>query len=430
MHPFAKDVMMRGLDEWSKANPQDLQRLCKFFKDVCELRMKQESGKAKIVTKYQKNPITNLPRKYIRPINDKVKPELFIVEGDSALGKAQEDRIADFQGIMPIRGKIINAFKASKKDFFNNEEVQGITRIIFGQDYKKGLTIDDCKVDKIIFMTDGDVDGAHIAALLLRMFVLYFPFLISNGKVYKAIPPLYSIKEGKKTKYFTENIDLIKYIQKRFLTHNDIKNIKKKAITNRELTKFFLTNADYIYFLEKTANTFAVDPYLLEMVLYHYVVNKHKIKYDKLKKEVTSAYRFMNVHKQNGTIIVKGTIDKSNLIIISDKFIRSCTDILNLIEANKDLYYILNKNKATVYTIMKAYEDAMPNAKIFQRYKGLGEMGDGQLGESTMHPDSRTLIQYTMEDAKEAIQFIRDYESDGKKILSEVGLVTRDDLVD
>jgi DNA gyrase/topoisomerase IV subunit B len=57
-------------------------------------------------------------------------------------------------------------------------------------------------------------------------------------------------------------------------------------------------------------------------------------------------------------------------------------------------------------------------------------MGDGQLGESTMHPDSRTLIQYTMEDAKEAIQFIRDYESDGKKILSEVGLVTRDDLVD
>ncbi len=102
MVPFCKDTVMKGLDEWSKANPQDLQKLAKFFKDICELRMKQESGKAKIVTKYQKNPITNLPRKYVRPTNDKVKPEVFIVEGDSALGKAQEDRLADYQGkLMP-----------------------------------------------------------------------------------------------------------------------------------------------------------------------------------------------------------------------------------------------------------------------------------------------------------------------------------------
>jgi DNA gyrase subunit B len=107
------------------------------------------------------------------------------------------------QGIMPIRGKIINAFKCSKTKFFSNEEVQGITQIVFGQEYKKGLTVADAKVEKIIFMTDADVDGAHIAALLLRMFVMYYPFLIEAGMVYKAVPPLYSIKDGKKTKYFT-----------------------------------------------------------------------------------------------------------------------------------------------------------------------------------------------------------------------------------
>ena len=130
--------------------------------------MKQEAGKAKIATKYAKNPVTNLPRKYIRPLTNKHN-ELIIVEGDSALGKAQEDRDPNTQGLFPIRGKIINAFKASKQAFFSNEEVQGITRIIFGQDYRKGLTVEDAKVEKIIFMSDADVDGSHIAALLLRM---------------------------------------------------------------------------------------------------------------------------------------------------------------------------------------------------------------------------------------------------------------------
>lgn len=101
MNGFCKEVAMKGLDEWSKHNPQDLARLAKFFKEIADLRMKQEAGKAKIATKYAKNPVTNLPRKYIRPLTNKHN-ELIIVEGDSALGKAQEDRDPNTQGkIMP-----------------------------------------------------------------------------------------------------------------------------------------------------------------------------------------------------------------------------------------------------------------------------------------------------------------------------------------
>lgn len=96
---FCKDTVMKGLDDWSKTNPQDLQKLCKFFKDIAELRVKQEAGKAKIVTKYQKNPITNLPKKYKKPIN-KTGTELIIVEGDSALGEAEKDRDQYTQGKM------------------------------------------------------------------------------------------------------------------------------------------------------------------------------------------------------------------------------------------------------------------------------------------------------------------------------------------
>ena len=69
--------------------------------------------------------------------------------------------------------------------------------------------------------------GSHIAALLLRMFVMYFPFMIEAGMIYKAIPPLYSIKEGKKSKYFTEQIDIVKYVQKRFLDINTLTTFSK-----------------------------------------------------------------------------------------------------------------------------------------------------------------------------------------------------------
>ena len=74
-------------------------------------------------------------------------------------------------------------------------------------------------MEKVIFMADGDVDGAHIAALLLRLFIMYFPQMIKAGMVYKAIPPLYSIKEGKKNRYFIENTDMVKYVQKTFPAH-------------------------------------------------------------------------------------------------------------------------------------------------------------------------------------------------------------------
>lgn len=154
---FCKETIMKGLDNWAKANPQDLARLSRFFKDIAEVRQKSEASKAKIVTKYQSNVITGLPAKYIRPLG-KEDIELIIVEGESAKGTVETGRDKYKQGVFPIRGKIINAFKNSRQTFFNNEEVQGITRIILGSDYKRGFDVKDCKVNKVIFMADADVD--------------------------------------------------------------------------------------------------------------------------------------------------------------------------------------------------------------------------------------------------------------------------------
>ena len=425
---FCKEIVMKGLDEWSKSNPQDLAKISRYFKDIAELRMKNESEKAKIVTKYHSNVLNGLPSKYIRPLG-KDHIELIIVEGDSAKGTVERGRDPRVQGIFPIRGKIINAFKASKQAFFSNEEVQGITKIILGTEYKRNFSIEDVKVEKVIFMADADVDGAHISALLLRMFVMYFPQMIQAGMVYKAIPPLYSIKVGKKNKYFTEQIDIIRYIQKIFLQNYSMMDLKKNILSSKDITVFFMKNIDYIYFLEKVSNTYAINPYLLEIILNNYISNKDSINIKKLEKEVSSKYRFMKVYKDNNNILVSGTIDKTNLVIINNKFISDCKDILDIIKNNDSLYYYINNEKKSLYEINKLYQSVTPSQ--IQRYKGLGEMDKEPLAESTLYPGSdRTLVRYTLEDIKEELEAIREYESNPKKILELVGTVSRDELLD
>ena len=256
---------------------------------------------------------------------------------------------------------------------------------------------------------------------------MYFPFLIEAGMVYKGIPPLYSIPNGKKRTYFIDHIDMIKYVQKKFVENNTIAD-NNGELHNRDITKFLLTNADYIYYLDKISSTYAVNNYLLEIVLVHYLMHNESFDFKSLQKEIKSNYRFMDVYNEKGNIIIKGSIESSNFIICNNKFIADCYDILRIMKQNESLSYIFNGNRSYIYNIMLAYNKATPNN--VQRYKGLGEMPGPELAESTLLPENRTLIRYTMEDAKETFAIIREYESNSKKILSLVQNVTRDDLVE
>lgn len=263
------------------------------------------------------------------------------------------------------------------------------------------------------------------------MFVMYFPQMITAGLVYKAVPPLFSIRVGNKEKYFTDQKDLTNYMEKLFLQKYKFANEKSIELTTREVTIFLTRNIDYVYFLEDISNTYSVDPYLFEMVLFHYLSNNKKIDAKKLQKEVKSKYRFMDVNqdKKTGLVEVSGTIKESNIILINEKLLDDCSLILKIMENNDAFYYKLNGNKTSIYEIMKTYESMRPSN--ISRYKGLGEMNKDQLKESTIHPNyDRTLIRYTMEDAKEELEAIREYENNSKKILSLVKNVTRDELLD
>jgi DNA gyrase subunit B len=146
-------------------------------------------------TQRRKNALetSSLPAKLVDcRSNDVEQSELFIVEGDSALGTAKLARNSEYQALLPIRGKILNVQKASVSDMLNNTECASIIQVI-GAGSGRSFDLDSARYGKVILMSDADVDGAHIRTLLLTLFFRYMRPLIEAGRVFAAVPPLHRV---------------------------------------------------------------------------------------------------------------------------------------------------------------------------------------------------------------------------------------------
>lgn len=143
--------------------------------------------------------------------------EIFLVEGDSAGGTAKAGRDRKFQAIMPLRGKILNVEKAMQHKIFDNEEIKNIFTAlgvnIGTEDDSKALNLEKLRYHKIVIMTDADVDGSHIATLIMTFFFRYMQELIKRGHLYIATPPLYLVKKGKSSRYCWSEDELRKFIE-------------------------------------------------------------------------------------------------------------------------------------------------------------------------------------------------------------------------
>ncbi|MBR9806982.1 MAG: DNA topoisomerase IV subunit B [Alphaproteobacteria bacterium] len=215
-------------DHWLAGSPKEADKLLGWAVERAEER--QRRRKQKEISRKSATKKLRLPGK-LADCSDKGPEgtELFLVEGDSAGGSAKQARDRKSQAILPLRGKILNVESASLDKMMNNQEINDLA-LALGTALGKKFNMDDLRYDRIIIMTDADVDGAHIASLLITFFYRMTPGLIESGRLFLAMPPLYKLSNKGTIVYAMDDADRAQKVKEHFKPNQKVDMTRFKGL--------------------------------------------------------------------------------------------------------------------------------------------------------------------------------------------------------
>ncbi len=422
VRPAVENLMNEKLGEWFEENPANAKII---VGKIVEAALAREAArKARDLTRRKTAMDVNFLAGKLKDCSEKdpSKTEVFLVEGDSAGGSAQTGRDRLTQAVLPLRGKILNVERARFDRMLGSQEIGNLVMALGTGIGRDEFDISKLRYHKIVIMTDADVDGAHIRTLLLTFFFRQMPQLIEGGFLYIAQPPLYKVARGKSEVYLKDQAALDEYLIQQGaegailrqgngeeITGQDLLRVVEEARQLRRVLDAFPTHYPR-HILEQAAIAGAFVQGAVEADLQG-VADKVAKRLDQIALEWERGWRgritqdhgirlarilrgVEEVRTMDGPMLRSGEARKTG------SFTRALQDVYDLPAT------LIRKDRTQAIhgplDLLKAILEEGERGLSLQRYKGLGEMNPGQLWETTLDPDARTLLQVRVDDLAEA----------------------------
>jgi len=420
---YVESVLNEFLAEYFEENPQVVRRLVE--KAVNAARAREAARKAKdLIRRKSALESSTLPGKLADcSEKDPAHSELYLVEGDSAGGSAKQGRDRRYQAILPLKGKILNVEKARFDKMISSEEIRCLITAL-GTGIGEDFAVEKTRYHRIIIMTDADVDGAHIRTLLLTFFYRQMPVLIERGYIYIAQPPLFKVKKGQKESYLKDERAFADHLEHLIVSDVELSMARTGAASGVRLKGVLdklRAYEDLIAYWERRG----IHESVMRALTHKVDLNRAALREEE---RLTSILEKVQAHlsehfaplsarvsfeaddeHDSHTIVVDFEKDGvPRQVVLGEAEIGSAEfrQTKGAAPSKAGLagppYKVTYKGEerafATTGEVLAFILEAAKKGLSVQRYKGLGEMNPDQLWETTMDPETRSLLQVEIGD--------------------------------